>query len=365
MSSPEYRVILREADKANGFAPGDVICELENVKNLGWSEYANDVGEAFFTLTQEDPKTTQVGNVLDDLVHCQILRDGTLVWAGWLGDTDENETDVVFYAYSYVAALFWLHSDWDQEWAGDTIGDIVGDLMTRAKTGLSESALEWVTNGTIQDPVTESDGSTAITLPEYSINYKRILFALQELTAMAISDTTNKVLFEITPDGEFNLWKDRSISQTDELWEYGGVVAGFNRIRSPLDSRNVILGVGSSPHDVVLRKTNSKGLDMAARSRREEAVFYSWVRDEDEMIRINKHRLERGVQDDNHLMLSFTPGTVPPYRADDQVFRIGDMVPVKIDHGATQIDDEKLVTGQQVLLYRGMELVQAIIQDAL
>lgn len=365
MSQPQYRLRLREADTSNFRAPGDILLELDRAKNIGHSEYINDVGEAFFTLTQGDPKAEEVASLVDDLVHLQIYRDEDLVWAGWLGETDETETDVIFYAYSYAAALFWLHTDWNESYAGDQVDTIVTSLWTRAKSDLADTALRWITNGDIEAPVTTSGGATEIVIPDYTVNYKRILFALQELAAMSAGDTTNRVAFAITPAGQFNFWKNVGEDRTDVLWEYGGDVAAYRRIRTPMDSRNVVLGVGSSPRDIVLRRTDTSPTNITAKSRKEEAVFYSWIRDEDEVERVNKLRLKRALREDNQLALTFHPGRVIPAQATGASYAIGDMVPVRISNGATQLDASKLVVGQQVIFNRGVEIVRAIVQDSL
>lgn len=364
---PRYRILVRQPDAAN-FGPGTLIAEFHNAKNIGWSEYLNNVGECFFTVTQGDSKLPLVAEELQKGLHVQIYRTEfgdaeSLVFAGWLGESDETETDVVFYGYSYVAGLFWLHSGWAAAFTGSQLDVIVTDIWTNLR-GRSNSALGWTTTGTIEVPVTTSGGSTAIVLPSYTVHYKRGLFMLQEVAGMAASDTTNIVTFEITPAGVFNFWKNRSTVKTSTRWEYGGLVMGYRRLRSPMDRRNFIYGVGSAPRDILMRREDSNVVDMAANSRREEAIFYEWVRDATELERVNKLRLTRGIREDNQLSLSFVPGRVVPFRATGAHYSLGDSVPVFIDHGATQVDENKLVTGQQIVVVRGQEHVRVLMQDS-
>jgi hypothetical protein len=364
MRLPEYRVIARESGSL--FAPGPVIAEFEQAKNIGYGEYLNDVGEAFFTLTQGDPKASLITDALiEEGLHIEFRRDDDKVWGGWVGEVDENETDAIFYSYSYAAALFWLHTDWNQTWAGAQINTIASDLWDRAKTGLADSGLAWVTTGTIEAPVTTSGGGTPIVLPDYSANYKRILFALQELAGMATSDTTNRVVFEITPGGTFNFWKNLGITRTHKALDYGGTVLGYQRIRTPMDRRNVLLGVGSAPHDIVLRKTTEDSADRSTNSRREEALYYSWIRDEEEIDRVNRLRLSQALRTDNMLALSTRPGEIIPARSGNADYALGDYITVRIDNGITQLNEPKLITGQQVVWTRGVERVRPIVQDRL
>ena len=50
----EYRVIVHAASGST-FAVGNPIVEFAHPKNIGYAEYLNDVGEAFFTIMQDDP----------------------------------------------------------------------------------------------------------------------------------------------------------------------------------------------------------------------------------------------------------------------------------------------------------------------
>jgi hypothetical protein len=363
MSNPLYRVIVR-LPGAN-FGPGAVLVEFENAKNLGYGEYLNDIGEAFWTITQGDPKLELITDaLLEQGLHVQIFRNGTMVWAGWIGETDETEVDVIFYAYSYAVAWFVLHTTLDDEWDGKQVDQIVSDIYGESIARV-DSLMGWMSIGTLEAPVTTSGGAVAIIVPKYSAARKRFLFVLQELVGLAASDTTNRVVFEVTPTGVMNLWKNKGTTRTEMKLEYGGNVVGFHRLTTPMDRRNVVFGIGTSPHDILLEDTEENTTDRSTNGRREEAVYFSWVRDAEEIDRVTKFRLTRALRTDNFLSLSILPGSVAPARSADATFEIGDMLPVKIDKEMTQINEPKLATGQQVIVTRGQEHLRLIVQDSL
>lgn len=356
---PTYRVVAREPTATH--APGDVIADFENAKNIGYSSYLNDVGEAFVTINQDDPKALALRDWVDADAHINIYRDTDLMWGGWLGEMDETDTDFICYAHSYESTLFWLHTAWETEYVSSQINTIIQDLWNDGQAK-SESMTQWMTDGTFEAPVTTSGGGTPINLALYKASYKRLLFAMQELVALSISDTTNRVIFEITPSGTFNLWKNKGLNLTDIRWSYGGgSIIGYRRYRVPADRRNVLLSVGSSPKDLVLR--DEEGTPPAGEGRREEAIYLPWVRDADELDRIAKLRLVRAKRVDSELSLVMAPGTVIPARATNSSYELGDAVPVYIKNGVTDIDGLKLVTGQQVVVYRGKEHVRPLLQD--
>ena len=359
----DYRVIIREFD--TDFAPGDVVVEFENAKNVGYARYLNGVPEAFFTVTQGDPKLSVMRAIIRDMPMVDVLRNNVLVFRGWIGETDETETDVVFYAYGLESGLFPLHTPFDKEWTASTIGTIVDDSFDLI-VAKPDGRLNWLTKGTIESPVTTSGGATAIILPEYQASYKRYLFLLQEMTSISVSDTTNRVWFEITPAGVFNFWKNKGTTQSDKLWDYGGgAIAGYHRMRAPMDTRNVILGVGSNPRDVTLRKTVTDTVDRAARGLMEESVYLQRVRDATELSGVINFRAKRALREDTMLSLSFMPGRVTPANATGADYALADYVPVRIVHGVTNFSTTLMVTGEQIIVVRGKEHVRVLLQDTL
>jgi hypothetical protein len=369
VTAPTYRAQIWEPG-AN-FAIGTLLAEFETRKHIGWAKYLNDIGEAFFTVNQTDRKLRNVASDLRDLegiAHMAILRDDECVWRGFLGEHDADERDAIFYGYGYEAHLFWLVSLWNQTWKNEEVGDIVTDLSTRFKTGIPDSPLAFVTIGTIEDPVTTSGGSTKIELPSYKLYYKRILFALKELTSAATSDTTNTCFFEFahssvptTKTVTFNLWKNKSTDQSIRL-AWGTNISRFGERFAPILARNHVIGVGSGAHNLLLRTNQSTAggsRGYTAFGRRQEPVYLSWVRDQTELERVIKLRKARALRFDTDLWIQMKPNSLPPLDG----YALGDRFPVHIDRGITQIDKTMQMVGMQVLANRGSEIVRPIMLD--
>ena len=440
MIQPKYRVIVR--DFGTNFAPGNVIAEFENAKNIGWGTYLNDVPEAYFTINQEDSKL-QLIRGYEGKAHVQIYRDSDLVFGGLLMEHDATTEDAVFYCYGYLGGLFWLHTDWDQKWPLSTItkkaksgttvtlttseehgmaaGDkifielngtdaefpegaqtvlaapttttftyttgtsatvaettltgvnkvqfqvvqIVNDLWTRAKTTLANSNMAWITTGTIENPVTESDGSIPLALPDYKTYYKRILFVLKDLAAFAVSDTTNIVSFEITPSGTFNFWKDRGVDRTSTVvFRYGDdKISSFGDTAQPVEYRNTIIAVGSQPFEITGQTTVTDASGQTEYGRREETIYLQYVRTDTELQRIADLRLSRAKRILPTIFLNTHLNSFTPPGATGAAFDVGDTVKVKIDWGITNVDGPYLVTGIKVIVQRGTERVRLLLQE--
>ena len=366
--SAKYSVVIKEFVDTTHFGPGETVVALDLADNIGWAEYLNDVGEAFFSLPQSDPKLAYMLDSVDKGHHCHIYRNGELVWGGWLGESDETQYDVVFTAYSYVSGYYHYMMDWDRKWTGIAASTIISDAASYARYK-TKSRVGWITLGTIEDLWIVSGGPDALSLPLYRATYKRVLNVFREITAYAMSDTHNHVVFEVTPDGTFNLWHNRATSINDARWQYGnGIVRAYRRIRMPVDKRNAILAVGSSPKSTELLYTASESTDTDANGLKQEPIYLSWVRDLGQLTNVAKLRLRRALRVDTDLYLTFSKDSIIPYRATDAPFTLGDNVQFNMNNGVTSMDgstEVKTIVGQQVIIVRGTENVRLLLTDAI
>ncbi len=364
MSQVRYRVQC--FDFGASFGIGNLIAEFEKPKSVGWGSYVNDVGEAFWTVYQDDPQLVLLRGH-EGKCHVRILRNDEIVWTGWGAmEVDATDTDAILYAYSYLAGLYWMNTDWNKTWQGAEVGTIVSDTWTYVKTTLTNSRLAFVTTGTIEDPVTTSGGATPLTLPTYSAFWKRALFVMKEMAALSISDTSNTVVFEITDatTPTFNFWKNRGVDRPNVLWQWGdGTIVKFHDYRMPVYHRNDIPVAGSAPNNELLRYEWTDSTDISSWGRMQEALFFSWVRDQTELQRATALRGNQAKRDYTDLTLRFRPNSVVPPGVAASTFALADRVKVKIDRGITNIDDYFLVSGFQVFYRRGVEYPNALLQQ--
>jgi hypothetical protein len=372
---PEYRVLLYEADTSTDFGFGNLVHEFVNAKNLGYAHYLNDIGEAFFTLNQDDLDVRGLREHVG-VGHLVIARDGEAVWRGILSEIDANSTDVLLYGYGYEHVLYHIISLWNQTFASVNIAGSaatpINTLWNKVVTD-TDSQLGFAGTGTIQAPVTTSDGSTAITLESYKLYYKRVLHAFKELVAIATSDTTNVCFFELdygtslTDDNlTFNFWKDNG-EDTGIRLEYPGQISNFNDRYVPIYTRNHILSVGSGARDQIFRSSQiqvSGPFGEQNFGTRQEPIYFNWVRDQVELDRVTKLRLAKAKREDVNLYVRLKPNaSLLPWKASGSGYELGDRMKVKIDRGITQIDKMMFLQGQQVIYVNGMEYVQPIFAD--
>ena len=345
-----------------------MLAEFDKGKNVGWALYINDVPEAFFTVDQDDPKL-QLIRGYEGRAHVRILRNTDVVFAGWLGmEHDANYRDVIFTCYGYIGGLYFLSTDWNIQYQNAQINTIVTDAWTRAKTGIAQSPLNFVTTGTIEAPVTLTGGSTPIVLPAYSAYYKRILFLYREMGTLSASDTTNIVQFEITHSTTptFNFWKNKGADQANAYFALGDdKLKDYHDILMPIYRRNQILAVGHAPNNVLLRyQWNSPDAsELNNYGARQEPIYLRWVRDATELQRVSGLRGARAVRNTTDMGLVMHPNVVIPPGATGANAAIGDRVFVNINRGITNINAYYLLAGVQVLFMRKNETVKLLTQQ--
>lgn len=357
--APKYTIRAYDSN-ATTFAPNNLIAEFRNAKNLGYADYLNDVPEMFVTINQDDPQLAAIAAHKND-THIKIFRNSDNVWSGFLGEWDANERDVILYGYGHLGLFYFTHSAWNVAYTSAQVNTIVSDELTASK-GQTNSLTNWITTGTIEAPVTTSGGATPISLPTYRLFWKRTLFTFRELAALSVGNTTNSIVFEVTPSGTFNFWKNLGQDRTNLMWEYGDSrVSGFTESHALIERRNYVSAAGSNPGSALLRTQQSGTTSVIGK--RMEPIFFSWVRDQTELERVAKFRLAMLDRDVPDLELNFHPNSIIPAKATGAGFVLGDRARAKVVRGLTNIDGNYLIRGQQVYYVRGSERVNLLLDE--
>lgn len=394
------------------YGVGTLVADLQNAKNIGYADYANDVPEAFFTLAQEDPEALVVRNN-ENKAHVRIFRDGELVWGGWLGEADVTHRDVVFYCYGYASSLYSLSTGYNQTWENKKpISEIALPLFQQVQ-GYSYSPLRWCTTGTISDAKTESGGATDLTIPRYATYYKRAIFSMREIAAISASDTNQICRFWISPSGVFNFTTVASGSvnrKPEAVIAWGDDrLQGYAERRMPVEYRNQLAMVGNKPNSTdstvatnavspiivtslpaatgyifgqlaqveggdlyrrgvtgttatwILESTGDA--DLKDYGLRQESIYFNYIPAMADMHRVGRLRLKRAKRADISLSLSLFANSFTSPASASALCTIGDIIPIRIQRGATNINTDMLVSGYKVIWQREAETVRLILQD--
>lgn len=201
--------------------------------NTFWQRSMNLAGRAAFAL----PRSSELNNVIVPGVdHLMLWRetpdDGPeLVFQGKIADTSIIVTDVVWQAFDYLSYLQRSRAGYRTLYPEKNIGsEIISPEWLLARNA-NRSPLAFVTTGTIQNPL-GIDGVTPVkTNTKFGLMMQDRLFLFYALAEMAMVNTTNNVVFEITLNEtapQFNFWRNRGTQKTDPVLSWPGNLTAFS-----------------------------------------------------------------------------------------------------------------------------------------
>jgi hypothetical protein len=253
----QYHVVVFGED-ANG-GPGAPLCELTpEVLNLRWQAAQNLPGMAVFTLVRPSTKLALVEGMK---THVKIWREdasGTsLIFAGKIAKTLPKATDSVVLAWDYKALLQLSRTGYMTLYPSKKIGtEIISPEWLLAKNTAS-GPLAFVATGTIEDPL-GTDGVTPIKVnADFGLVLFDRLFTFYQLAEMAMANTDNNVVFDISRSEPhtFSFLKNKGNTITALDFTYPGNLIDFDYDKGEDQIRNdratVISGTaGDEPYVV-------------------------------------------------------------------------------------------------------------------
>lgn len=225
----QYHAIIFSQD-ANG-GPGLPKMELDaDMLNLTWQSSLNFPGQAAFTLSRFNPKLAELLYMQD---HIKIYREDagttTCVFAGKLVKPSKGPRDSIIYCWDYTSFLQRSRTGYKVLYPNKKIGTEIMRPEWELAKNVAGSPFAFIETGTFEDPLA-LDGLTPITVNSSFgvLDFDR-LFTFHALAEMAMANTSNTVVFEITRDTPhtFNFWKNRSTAR--ETWHltYPGNVIDY------------------------------------------------------------------------------------------------------------------------------------------
>jgi hypothetical protein len=225
----QYHGIVFAPD-ANG-GPGTPKYELDaDLLNVTWSQGLNFPGQCAFSLARFNSKYAGLAFMQD---HIKIIReDGRAtktVFAGKVVKPDETSRDAVIYCWDYAAFLQRSRTGFRVLYPEKTIKEVVDAEWALAKA-VGTSPFTFVATGTTETPL-GLDGITPIKTNTVFgvIDFDR-LFLFNALAEIAMANTANTVVFEITRETPhtFNFWKNRSTQKTSYHFSFPGNLIDYS-----------------------------------------------------------------------------------------------------------------------------------------
>jgi len=226
----QYHAIVFGQD-ANG-GPGTPLCEITpELLNLRWQVAQNLPGMAVFTLVRPNKKLALIEGMK---THVKVWREDASglvpIFAGKIAKVMPAATDAIVMAWDYKALLQLSRTGYMTLYPNKKIGsEIINPEWLLAKNA-GTSPLAFVTTGTIQNPL-GSDGLTEISVnTDFGLVLFNRLFTFYQLAEMAMANTDNNVVFDIsrTEPHTFSFLKNKGNTITARDFTFPGNLINFD-----------------------------------------------------------------------------------------------------------------------------------------
>ena len=120
---------------------GSLAALIDDANDIGISGYANERGEAFFTLPWNHPQISACQPLVRHVEVSRQSSDGTYtpIWVGILDDYSATRDEVVFYARDYLSLLETTISASNTSYTSTQIGTIIQDEVSLAIQQVTQS----------------------------------------------------------------------------------------------------------------------------------------------------------------------------------------------------------------------------------
>jgi hypothetical protein len=329
-----FRVKLWDID-ASDRGRGSQVAFIDDAKDVGVSAYANEGGEAFFTLPMTHPAIDEISPWRR---HYEVSRldidTGTYsaMGVGLIDDYDATEDEVIVYGRDYLSLFDLSISAAQQSYTNTSFSSIIQDELSLAINvgdflSAGEGPAKFISLGSISSV---SETTTVLT------SYQSRLEFVRQLCEILASDDSTKPIVRVSRTSPFTVTFQGNVDndRVNVLLEYGGAVNGFRFSPGFSDFATYGYAIGQKREGANLLFSRQTYANVDTYGIIQRSTVFLDVVDQTALDRKTK-RFARDLGTTNkYLSLRIGSGRIKPVTGWD----IGDSLPVKIDRGLVNID---------------------------
>jgi hypothetical protein len=330
------RVVIHTLGAGRG--PGGAVACIEDATDVGHSEYANDAGEAFWTLPWNSWAHGQI-MPLRTWAHVQRQANQQAPWktVGWhlVSDHDSTDDDTVYYADDQLSLFRGSLTELKTKYTSEPISDIISEQATRAMLqsppGFTaqnpNSRLGYMTLGTIDAVV-----DTTTTFSDYEPRLDFMVGRLNELRAGGPTRPT--ILVSRDPPFTFNFYRNLGMDRPEIPLEYGGLVNSF-RMRGGYGAlASEVRAVAQTITGSSVLFSDQFGTTPELYGIIQKASIYAAITNQASLDKRALNDARQSAQLNRDLALVVRSNALGPYDG----YQIGDSFPVTIKRGKVNLD---------------------------
>ena len=333
--------------------PGTQVAEITDALDVGVSQYANAVGDCFFTIPYNHPAASQIVPLqLHYAIDRLNQRSGNYdtVGVGIIDDFKADGNEVTPSGRDYLSLLDTSITSSTTSYTNALVGTIINNEWTAARiqSGVqSNSRLGFVTTGSI-----DATSQTATVISAYE---SRLHFMRSTINILTASNSTRTIM-QISRSSPFTFTfnQNQGSDKTNVRLEYGSLVSDFRYQPGYSDLATVVYGIGQKRDGATVLYSNqsyaSSGLYGIIQSPR----LYIDVTDQTALDKMVLHDARKSARIGKGIAVQIEPGTAGGLGPWDG-YDIGDALHVIINRGIVSVDGLYTCWGMEWVADRGGE----------
>lgn len=331
-----FRVTLQSLDAT--FAPSSTVAIIDDAREVGASEYANEPGEFYMTLPYNH---IAVSSITTWLTRYRVQRatSGNPRWvniaSGIIDDFDATENDVVVYGTDFLGLFDLSITASSTTYTSTTTRNIIIDQLTQAM-GETNSRTQWIALGTID---TASSTFTVISAKEPRLSFLRNVLAIDS------SDESVRSIIQVSRSTPFqvNYTRNQGQDRPEIPLTYGGLVNGFRFSPGGTNFATGIESIGIKREGASVLYSSQTGISEATYGRIRRAQVFQDIVNQAALDARTKRAARRAARLNQNAALALRSNQLQPWDGYD----LGDSFYVKINRGIVNLNNRYTLWGQE------------------
>ena len=333
----------------SGRGPAGQVAEIVDAIDVGVSQYANAIGECFFTVPYNHPQISAISPLQ---THYEIARlnQRTLAWdvlgVGILDGYKADANEVTATGRDYLSLLDTSITSSTTSYTTALVGTIINNEWTIAKAQV-DSRLAFVTTGTIN---ATSQTATVISAYESRLHFMR--GAINILTA---SNSTRPIMqISRSSPHTFSFNQNQGSLKPAVRLEYGGLISDFKYDPGYATLASDFMGIGQKRVGATILYSERNWISFSTYGLIQVPKVYIDVTDQAALDAMVIHDARVSARIGKGIAVQIEPGTAGGLQPWDG-YDVGDALTTIIQRGIVNVNGPYTCWGQEWVADKGGE----------
>lgn len=343
---------IRLFDMGTNRGPGNLVAEFVDALDVGVSQYANAVGEAFWTVPYNHPSVNQIVPLQR---HYEISRvnqrtgNYDVVGVGIMDDYKADGNEVTPSGRDYLSLLDTSITSSTTSYTNALVGNIIAAEWSAARiqTVQANSRLGFTTTGSI-----DATSQTATVISAYE---SRLHFMRSTINILTNSNSTRPIMqISRSAPYTFTFNQNQGSLKPNVRLEYGSLISDFKYAPGYADLGTEFFGIGQKRAGATILYSDQTYASISTYGYIQQPKLYIDVVDQASLDKMVLHDARKSARIGKGIAVQIEPGTAGGLQPWDG-YDIGDALTVIINRGIVNVNGPYTCWGQEWVADKGGE----------